>query len=216
MVYIRKRMEPKKLQTYRQQPNATFDSMDADVKTQLRNSLLAEQGHLCAYCMCRIHDERDVKIEHWTPRNSGNEMDYNNLLAVCYGNEGFPKNRQTCDTRKGSNVISINPLKESDMQRIFYSNSGEIHSTDVIADQDIRDKLNLNDRNGQPFMGRQTALKAFKCKLHKYKDPRNTKAFLKKMQDKYEPYSEMMTPYIGVLRWYIDKKLQKFSPEKDS
>lgn len=211
MIYIKKGSEPQKLLTYRRQPNATFDDMDADVKTQLRNSLLAEQGHLCAYCMCRIKGENDVKIEHWSPRNPENELDYNNLLAVCYGNEGFPKEKQTCDTRKGSDVISISPLNESDMRRIYYLNSGEIHSTDANADRDMQNTLNLNDRNGQPFMRRQAALKSFKHELHKYKNAKSTRAFLKKMQDQYAGHSEMMEPYVGVLRWYIDKKLQKYT-----
>ena len=51
MIYIKKGSEPRKLQTYRRQSNATFDDMDADVKTQLRNSLLAEQGAF----MCILH-----------------------------------------------------------------------------------------------------------------------------------------------------------------
>lgn len=213
MIYIKKRPEPKKLLEYRRQPNARFDDMDADVKTQLRNSLLAEQGHLCAYCMRRIYDEHDVKIEHWSPRNADNELDYNNLLAVCYGNQGSPKKQQTCDTRKGSDAISISPLNESDMRRIYYSNSGEIHSADTEsdADQDMQNKLNLNYRNGQPFMGREAALKAFKRKLHKYKNDGSAKAFLEKMRDTYAGHSEMMEPYLGVLRWYIDKKLQQYT-----
>ena len=211
MIYIKKGSEPRKLQTYRRQPNATFDDMDADVKTQLRNSLLAEQGHLCAYCMRRICNEHDVKIEHWSPRNSENELDYNNLLAVCYGNQGSPKEEQTCDTRKGSDAISISPLNESDMRRIYYSNSGEIHSDDAIADAEMQNILNLNGQNGIPLMGRKAALKAFKSQLHKYKNDKNTKAFLEKMRDTYAGHSEMMEPYLGVLRWYIDKKLQQYT-----
>lgn len=211
MIYIRKKPEPQKLLEYRKQPNATFDDMDADVKKQLRDSLLAEQGHLCAYCMCRIDDERDVKIEHWCPRNPNNELDYNNLLAVCYGNEGFPKEKQTCDTRKGSDEISISPLSETHMKRIYYSNSAEIHSTDQQADLDMQNTLNLNSKNGAPLMGRKAALTAFKKELHKYKDVKATKAFLKKMQSKYAEHTETMNPYVGILRWYIDKKLQQYT-----
>lgn len=48
----------------RYQENARFDDMDTIVKKQLRESLLKEQGYLCAYCMKRIGDTKDVKIEH--------------------------------------------------------------------------------------------------------------------------------------------------------
>lgn len=74
MIYIRKNSEPAKLLWYRHQSNARFDDMDADVKEQLRDSLLREQGHLCAYCMREIHDAGDVKIEHFRARTPENEL----------------------------------------------------------------------------------------------------------------------------------------------
>lgn len=49
------------------------------LKTQVRNLLMQEQGHLCAYCMRRIPDIRileedvdlsDVYIEHWQARSA--------------------------------------------------------------------------------------------------------------------------------------------------
>ena len=46
---------------------------------------------------------------------------------------------------------------------------------------------------------------------NKYKNDKNTKAFLEKMRDTYAGHSEMMEPYLGVLRWYIDKKLQQYT-----
>ena len=62
MIYIQKKSEPDLLLKYRYQMNARFDDMDSDVKKQLRDSLLKEQGHLCAYCMKRINDTKDIKI----------------------------------------------------------------------------------------------------------------------------------------------------------
>ena len=59
---------------YRHQINARFDDMDPDVKIQLRESLLKEQGHLCAYCMKRIIDAKDTKIEHFEARTPENEL----------------------------------------------------------------------------------------------------------------------------------------------
>ena len=47
-------------------------------KEQILKSLMIEQGHICAYCMRKIPDERElppdidkVTIEHWLPRQYG-------------------------------------------------------------------------------------------------------------------------------------------------
>lgn len=60
MIFIQKSREPQKLLEYRLKKNSRFDDMDADVKDALRMSLLQEQGYLCAYCMGRIKNGRDV------------------------------------------------------------------------------------------------------------------------------------------------------------
>ena len=86
----------------------------------------------------------------------------------------------SCDTKKGNRQIFINPLNKSDMERIYYSNSGEIHSSDTTShkfeyqdstgrahsgytspEQDIQECLNLNYENGAPLLGRKTALREF-------------------------------------------------------
>lgn len=120
MIYIQKKPEPNLLLEYRHQINASFDDMDADVKIQLRESLLKEQGHLCAYCMRRITDAKDTKIEHFEARTPENELQYHNLLAVCRGGDGGPVKAMSCDTKKGNRQIFINPLNKSDMERIYY------------------------------------------------------------------------------------------------
>ena len=66
--------------------------MPKEVKEKLRTSLLEEQGYICAYCMKKLEDDfSKVKIEHYIARNEENQLDYNNLLAVCKGNEGEAK-----------------------------------------------------------------------------------------------------------------------------
>ena len=131
MIYIKKGPEPGKLIWYRHQVNASFDAMDTDVKEQLRESLLKEQGHLCAYCMRKIRDAGDVKIEHFRARTPENELQYGNLLAVCKGGEGGPFAARSCDTRKENRPILLSPLNVSDMNRIYYKSNGEIHSEDT-------------------------------------------------------------------------------------
>ena len=78
--------------------NQAYDTLRNPLKGGIIELLLKEQGHICAYCMRRIPDERKglphVKIEHWNARNgehgetcgSYGALDYGNFLAVCSGN----------------------------------------------------------------------------------------------------------------------------------
>lgn len=56
-----------------------FDKLPKDV---LRQSILKEQHHLCAYCMKRINDSPlHTTIEHWYPlsKDKNSALDYNNM-----------------------------------------------------------------------------------------------------------------------------------------
>lgn len=79
MIYIRKGIELIDWYFQRKTSGADFDGTD---KSALRKSLLEEQGYLCAYCMKRIRQNKDIKIEHYHPRNAENQFDYKNLLTV--------------------------------------------------------------------------------------------------------------------------------------
>lgn len=61
-----------------------------------------------------------------------------------------------------------------------------------------------------PLLGRKIALKKFQQMLHRYKDEKSLKNFLRKMQWKYEEKQDYMDPYVGILRWYIAKKLKSY------
>ena len=102
MQYIPKKLsnEPESLHKYRTTtPNPSYNSFGD--KEDIRNALLKEQGHLCAYCLNRISDEwnsdlRKIKteIEHFKSQlNYPNlQLDYNNMLGVCNGHSGENKN----------------------------------------------------------------------------------------------------------------------------
>ena len=111
---------------------------------------MQEQGHLCAYCMRRIPDERilqedtdlsDAYLEHWQSRSSARGtgenkgLDYQNLLAVCSGNEKAPgatgrrKGRHlTCDKKRGNAPLTVNPLDAATLATISYTSDGKIRS----------------------------------------------------------------------------------------
>ena len=60
MILIKKGREPDKLLSYRQQVGASYDDMDKEVREELLNKLIWEQGHLCAYCMSKIPETREL------------------------------------------------------------------------------------------------------------------------------------------------------------
>lgn len=202
MILIRKKSEPHSLTTYKKTINASFDNQPSKVKEDLRKSLLEEQGYICAYCMKRIEESSDIKIEHYEARNSTNELSYKNLLVVCKGNEGSPKERQTCDTQKGNRVLHINPQKIGDISTIFFTRNGEVKSTSSVFQKDLDEVLNLNDEFGSLISARKSALKALQKKITPMNKNQIEKLYtlLKKAERKME--------YVGILLWYLEKKIR--------
>lgn len=150
MIKIIKHPQPKSLQSYKKLPNAEFDGPNFTVvKDKIRESLLLEQGYLCAYCMRRISDSATVtKVEHWVARtvDAARQLDYKNLLACCNGYEGSKAPLQTCDTRKGDKALKYNPADLADDidRHIDFKSSGKVSSNDGIFNQQLNEVLNLN------------------------------------------------------------------------
>lgn len=137
MITIAKHNPPRSLQNYRAQPGAVYDGPNfTPVKAEIRDTLVAEQHGLCAYCMRRIHaTDRDMKVEHWQCQDHYPErqLDYSNLLGACKGHEGEAPNSQTCDTCKGNATLKFNPADPSHdvSAKITYrSSDGGIESPD--------------------------------------------------------------------------------------
>ena len=65
MILIKKGTPPSELEELKQKAEFLglsdkegYDLLRNPLKKEVRNSLVQEQGHLCAYCMRRIPDER--------------------------------------------------------------------------------------------------------------------------------------------------------------
>jgi uncharacterized protein (TIGR02646 family) len=146
MKYIKKAREPKSLIEHSSKEHACYDNIPKETKNEIRETLLSEQGHVCCYCMKRIHME-DMKIEHWKPQRYVElSMLYNNMLGACDGNEGKPKHLQCCDTYKGETELFINPLDMCCEALIQYRSDGTIYSDDHRVGRDLEDVLNLNQQ----------------------------------------------------------------------
>lgn len=217
MIYIKKNSPPSEfIKFIKKTPDIHFDDLPSDIKDILRKSLLKEQGSLCAYCMSRIYDDRTkMKIERYEARNSDNELDYSNLLAVCTGNlSGSFPNRQHCDTKKGEKKLHINPQNCDHISMISYKSDGTILVRDnEIFNDDLNRVLNLNDDYGYLKNNRKVALRELQKKISRsFKDKKAPIEFLKNALSFYEStHDDKYEAYCGILIDYIRKKLKSWS-----
>jgi uncharacterized protein (TIGR02646 family) len=134
---------------------AHYDNFkQSDGKNHVQESLLKEQGFICAYCMRRI--SMPAKIEHWITREKCNTdkmpsftLNYDNLLAVCNGTTTINGTIfEHCDQSrsKSNRELTINPIDERSIKQIKFLKNGAIESDDKNISEDInQDKaLNLN------------------------------------------------------------------------
>ena len=232
MILIKKLPAPSELETLKEEAEKlglsdkeAYDRLRNPLKSKVREALMQEQGHLCAYCMRRIPDERimemdndlsDVYIEHWQARSSTKNtsenkgLDYKNMLAVCSGNEKAPEARGkhkrkyfTCDKKRENASLKVNPLDVVILETIYYLSDGRMKSTDKDIDDDIHIRLNLN------------------CSTEAVTLPQNRKAVLDAIQaeiitmegDLYQNCRDLLhiwenetdpkTPYIGIAIWWL-------------
>jgi len=150
MVTISKGQEPQSLTEHRE-AGGNYKGL---VKTELRLSLVGEQGRVCCYCLKIIPENglgmHHTKIEHFKCQDDYTELslEYNNMHIACKGNQGRKPKFQTCDTRKGNSEIhSFTLLDGSIDNKIEYAKDGTIFSEDEDIDKDINDILNLNEQN---------------------------------------------------------------------
>lgn len=159
MLVIKKKHEPRSLTEFRKKVGAAYSNADFP-KDDVRDSLLEEQGGLCAYCMSRISKD-SMKIEHWIPQkneyyadtHSQSDCDklaieYGNMLGVCPGKGfGTGHDHDTCDTHRGNKRIKVTPLDEYIVGTIRYDHKGFIASSDDSIQIDIQETLNLNEES---------------------------------------------------------------------
>ena len=153
MRQIKKGKEPRLWQEHRSTPGATYEpgkgsGPTAEAKQALREVLVKEQGHLCCYCMDRIHPTQEgMKVEHWAAQSRFPEqqMAYSNLLGACPGGEGARPADQHCDTAKGNQSLHTHPADPGkDCSAQFgYASTGKIEGRTEEAEKDIK-TLNMN------------------------------------------------------------------------
>ena len=152
MKYIQKKASPQSLEQYKQEGGTEFKSLPSNVKKDIKESLLTEQGCLCCYCGDRITFATS-NIEHFKPKDSKLfphlQLGYSNLLSSCLGgqierqeNHGYPL---SCDARKRNKIIPLSPTDPSCESQFEYDLDGGIKGKTSDAQRTI-DELNLNNQ----------------------------------------------------------------------
>lgn len=231
MIEIRKNSAPagiialkNKLVSRMLTPEEEYKRLKGTLKDEVRNNLMKEQGHICAYCMRAIPDNRvntptipDVTIEHWIARNSlGNSsmlgsglgVEYTNLFAVCSGGKvprgSKPGNELTCDAKRGNTTLTVNPLDKTTLSSIYYKHNGEIAASDPVIEKDLVDTLNLNCVNfsGLPD-GRKQTLAPIEAEIASLLTKEEMLARCQELLGIYEAETDPKTPYCGIILWWL-------------
>jgi len=184
-----------------------FDTSPSNVKDELRERLLKEQGFICCYCMDRV-SSRNSKIEHFKPRSlfCGEQLDYTNLFVACLGGEGCSPKKQSCDTRKGNELLKYINLLSDIEKSIEYKKDGSIFSNNQYIENELIQILNLNHQllknNRQEALNqlltdlkkRGWDISTLRLTLEKYKH--------KNSKGKYRPYCEMIVYFLTIKKTY--------------
>ena len=226
MILINKNKEPKEWTEYKSTPGVDYQAIP-----ELVQSLLKEQGYICAYCMRRIptkdkiykndgvnfvYTSEDHRIEHIKSRELHDDLklDYTNMVVCCPGHIGMEDH---CDRLKGAVDVSFSPMDKQFIDTIKYSSNGTISSTNVVYDREMRDVLNLNTgllRKNRHLMLTEVLSKINStCKKGKNWNKKTLELFLKKYNEKHsekdeEGVKEKFYPYCGIVIWYLQKKLK--------
>lgn len=211
MIKIEKEKEPKSWTTHRLTPGAVYEATD-----DLRDTLLADQGCICAYCMRRIPVsdkgcDETTRIEHVKPQNllSREEaMDYGNMVICCPGAISSTAAKDShCDRHKGKIPVKISPFSQEDIDTISYKNDGSISSSDSDLDKDLNETLNLNNpllKANRKTVRAQLAESFSRRQMKKSDFEKLLTAFSSKDSE------GRRKEYCGVAISYIKKKLRQF------
>ena len=215
---IQKGAQPACLITLQCSPTMTsWDDVPGDVKGELREALVREQGGLCAYCMGRIVPSHSgMKIEHWSARHDDPHavFAWSNLLGVCTGVSGDasePHDRRFhCDTYRGNlppsqQELCVHPAGDLRVGVFTFTRVGRIEAHQPQARQDI-ERLNLN--HWRLLMNRKAA---YDYLHHRMSDvgyrPAEVERLLLRLRTPGRDGN--LREYVGVMEQYIERWLRR-------
>lgn len=226
MILITKNKEPREWTEYRNTPGVDYQAIP-----ELVQSLLKEQGYICAYCMRRI-PQRDKlykkdgnsfvwtsenhRVEHIKSREQHDDLklEYTNMVVCCPGHIGTEDH---CDRLKGANDISFTPTSKQFIDTVKYKTDGTIFSIDEVYNEEMNKILNLNTdllrRNRYSMLTEIITQINATCKKGKTWDKKTLEYYLRKYSERHserdeEGVKEKYYAYCGIVIWYIQKKLR--------
>ena len=222
MIVVQRGKEPNSLLAFRKQnPDADYEDMPTNVLKDVRSQMWEEQGHLCAYCMKKIDDPRDVRVEHCKPRHPQDEIEYDKkatlefkwMLGVCSGNsflKGVKPENTTCDVHKGNTALTLDPFDELSIRKIKYKADGSIYSDDADINEDVTETLNLNCQAVSLPQTRKNVLMAEKNRIMKKCKGKSQDAFMRELERTYEKLVQErnLIPYCGIIISWLEEKLK--------
>jgi len=216
MIKINKQAEPNKWVEYRNTPGVDYQSIP-----ELVESLLEEQGYICAYCMRRIpvkdrlcedkKTDEDHRVEHVLSRDNHDDLKltYKNMVICCPGHIG---SEDHCDRLKGERDVTFNLFDQNFIDTLSYKTDGEIVSSNVQYNKEINEVLNLNT----PLLktNRISAWNSVKNLISNQKNKPWTKSELSKYIEKYSSVhnnggKKQYIPYCGVVLYFLYKKMRQ-------
>ncbi len=206
---IEKSPEPKEWTKHRLTPGVDYEAIP-----ELRESLLKEQGYICAYCMRRIpvkdkNSNEKSRIEHILCREKHDnnlKLNYQNMVICCPGaiDDNFH-----CDKLKANNDITFNLFQKEFIDTISYkTKDGEMNSSDIHHNTEIKNILNLNHSLLKKNR-HQTLIGVIKS-LNQKKTPWKRSEIQKHLSNwDNRDIEGKFKPYCGIIVWYLTKKLSQ-------
>ena len=169
MKYIVKQQEPQAFLDWKAMAGEawlpTYDDLRGEVKQNVKQSLMVEQGYLCCYCERRLLDD-DSHIEHFNPQHDPrvDPLVYANLFCSCQNKteKGAPRHCGNLKNGWFDEQLLISPLSDDCEEQFAYSGDGKIRPAnpmDVSAQVTIKrlglgiPKVNaLREKAIEPFL----------------------------------------------------------------
>ncbi len=210
MRYIKKGAEPHIFKEWKRNNKDSPENLcykNCPEKNAIKESLLEEQGYLCAYTLQRLNGVDDCHIEHIRPQNTTPEhaLDYGNMVACFPNNGGDTSLRYGAPIKGGTPIVLgenfISPHHPSCEEYFHYDNQGKVQAVpaDYAAAISTIGMLQLNHGNLAEL--RQSAIEAHGIAISrrrvtrnniKYKSAAEARRFaedvLKPSQKKLEPF----------------------------
>ena len=146
MRHVRKGGQPRELLDWQAAnkliPENLFYGEAGFPKDAVKQALLGEQFHLCAYTMIALDGPGDCHIEHILPQwlHPNKSIDYGNMLA-CYPKEAMRENAFGAMKKGGVDVAGadfVSPLHASCETQFSYRPNGTVTGNSPAADQTIK------------------------------------------------------------------------------